>query len=185
MQNAQTKLSRLAEDGFMDKLCALFDSINDIAQGEEIVELLAVFYRRIFKQTGVEIYALDAAKKVRSADAAQGGHPAGHGRPVGAARGRAFQDRGAAGRQSRRSLSSPQSHSTDILETLLCTDVLLYCLEVTDSSMVNSELVQSLLGIILITSDNNILNLIAHLIHLHCSFHSNPPLIRRKASLQG
>lgn len=64
-----------------------------------------------------------------------------------------------------------KSHSIDILEVLLCTDVLLYCTEYQELS-ISSELVQVLLRQMTSTADNTILNLITHIIHLHCLFPS-------------
>jgi hypothetical protein len=49
--------------------------------------------------------------------------------------------------------------------------VLLYCTESQDL-LIDSELVHALLGQMAQTTDNTILNLITHIIHLHCLFPS-------------
>jgi hypothetical protein len=58
------KLQTLAQDGFFDKLLALYENITDLVQGEEIVELLNVFFRRIFKDLKIDIYDLEQTRKV-------------------------------------------------------------------------------------------------------------------------
>lgn len=64
MDSPQTKLKSLVSDDFFDKLFALYYNISDIVQGEEIIELLNIYYRRVFKELEIDIYALDQAKKV-------------------------------------------------------------------------------------------------------------------------
>jgi hypothetical protein len=58
------KLPNLAADGFFDKLLVLYSNISDLVQGEEIVELLNVFFRRIFKELKIDIYDLEQTRKV-------------------------------------------------------------------------------------------------------------------------
>lgn len=62
------KLQSLSADGFFDKLLVLYENITDIVQGEEIVELLNVFFRRIFKELKIDIYDLETTKKVGCLD---------------------------------------------------------------------------------------------------------------------
>jgi hypothetical protein len=64
VDSCQTKLKSLVTDDFFDKLFALYCNISDIMQGEEIIELLSIYYRRVFKELDIDIYALDQAKKV-------------------------------------------------------------------------------------------------------------------------
>lgn len=64
VDSQKTKLSSLVTDDFFEKLFTLYCNITDIVQGEEIVELLNIYYRRVFKELEIDIYALDQAKKV-------------------------------------------------------------------------------------------------------------------------
>jgi hypothetical protein len=64
VDSPKTKLQNLVKEDFFDKLFTLYCNITDIIQGEEIIELLNVYYRRVFKELQIDIYSLNSAKKV-------------------------------------------------------------------------------------------------------------------------
>lgn len=76
-----------------------------------------------------------------------------------------------------------KTHPGDLLETVLCTDALLFCLEVPEDKVVDSALAQNLLGIVLTHSDHVVVKFIAHILHLHLNYPGAQMIYRAESRL--
>jgi hypothetical protein len=175
IESSAVKVKSLNDFNFLEKINELFQNINDIAQGEEIIELLNIYFRKLLEEVKLDIYKLEAAKKVKRADAVQeglrgylhgqAGHPGEDAHQVHRA------DPELAGRR----LLLTQVYQSDLLECLLCSGMIIYSLEALREDILNVKVAQIVLNVFLNTNDDHLLSLVAHVFHLHCHFPSSLP----------
>jgi serine/threonine-protein kinase ULK4 len=162
-------LKSLADQTFFDKLFTLFHSINDIMQGEEIIELMNVYFRKLFRDTKLDLYSLDKAKQAKSSLIAFLGSKQDYIPQI--------------HQQASILLTDSQGYPGDLLETILYVDTLLYSLDFPESQVVTSALVQQLLNILLSSPEEGVANLITHIVHIHIHFSSGRLLYRAEHRL--
>ena len=170
VDSPQMKLKSLTEENFFDRMFGLFSNISDIVQGEEIIELLNVYFRKVFKEAKMDIYALEATKKNK--------------KDILLIIGDKLELLKKIHDKSVELLSDLQgTHPADLLETLLYTDMLLYSLEGPEDHVVSTTGVQLLLGLLLAIPENGVINLITHIVHLHNYFPSGRMIYKSESKL--
>ena len=64
IENKEVEIHDLFKMGFLERLKALYMNISDIVQGEEILELVNIVFRKVFAKINLDDYSIDAVSKV-------------------------------------------------------------------------------------------------------------------------